>query len=144
MEDASIEFVEGLLVAGVDPNRFSDGFLVGLENPATALMVAARQGKTAICILLVKHGADPDLWFDNETDEAWMCPLALAAMFGRIDTLRMLIGADIGADYDATDPRDGSTAFHAACDLGHVKRPAIHGTRLSGTRFKRLMQTVGL
>lgn len=76
------------LAAGADPNPFDDEGL-------TPLMVAAREGHSALVALLMEAGADPIL-----TNALGETALVLAATYGHADSVRLLWDSGSQADQD--------------------------------------------
>ena len=102
------------VVAGVD-NALVVEFLQdngagrGLENLAnmSALLVAAREGRTDLLNVFLLYGADI-----NSRDWAGRTPLMLAAQYGQIHAAKLLL--ERGADINAADPYGRSAVSCAA------------------------------
>jgi uncharacterized protein len=88
--------VAGLLEAGVDPDFYD-------KNRNTALIYAARDGRTRIAAMLIEAGASPD-WIDGEK----VTPLILASYKNHIEIVKLLLAAKV-----SRSPRDkwGRTAL---------------------------------
>ena len=80
----------------------------------TALMLAAKSGRTEVVKYLVSKGAD----VKAESEFFLWTPLYYAASFNRVDVMEFLIAN--GANVDAPD-KWGSTPLFAAASLGHVE-----------------------
>lgn len=91
--------VRDLLAGGVDPNLFD-------ANRNTALIFAARDGRTEIARMLIGAGADPD-WIDGEG----VTPLILASLRNHVAIVKMLLAENV--DRDRRD-RWGRTAIDYA------------------------------
>ena len=81
------EEVRRLLDAGADPNEFDD-------SRNTALIFAARDGRTEIARLLIEAGADPG-WTDGEL----VTPLILAAYKNHIGIAELLLAKGVARDH---------------------------------------------
>lgn len=81
----------------------------------TPLMLAALHGYAEIIEMLLRHGADPNVFTDEEADAQEGCAtrsaLTLAVVNGRVEIVRLLLR--YGADGHATSS-DGHTALDAA------------------------------
>ena len=103
-----LESIDRLLGAGVDIDARD-------EHNQTALMNAARDGRTAVAGLLIDRGARLD-----HTAKYGLTALMLAVLRSNVDVVRMLVGA--GADLDVRGTGapgfDGKTALDFAQGLG--------------------------
>ncbi|XP_051928872.1 cyclin-dependent kinase 4 inhibitor C isoform X1 [Hippocampus zosterae] len=102
---SSTAVVEVLLDAGADPN---------LRDPVlglTATHDAAREGFADTVRALLAHGADVNL-----ADERGNLPLHLAAKWGRVEAVRVLVGATVDP---LTANVDGHTAEQLALLSGY-------------------------
>ena len=97
------------------------GLLIGKEginvdqpaaNQATALYLAAENGRLEIVEDLIKAGADVDI-----AAEDGFTPLHVAASMDRLEIVEALIEA--GADVNKTT-EDGFTPLHVAASMGHL------------------------
>lgn len=79
--------VRHLLNAGVDPDVFD-------TNRNTALIFAARDGRTEIARLLIDAGADPG-WVDDEQ----VTPLILASFRNHVAIVEMLLAIDVDRNH---------------------------------------------
>ncbi len=76
-----------LLEAGVDPDFYD-------KNRNTALIYAARDGRTQIARALIKAGASPG-WVDGES----VTPLILASYKNHIDIVKMLLAKNVSRSH---------------------------------------------
>ncbi|DAZ95637.1 TPA: hypothetical protein N0F65_002266 [Lagenidium giganteum] len=89
-----------MLARGTSPNG------AVLWNRTTALHLASRAGYADVVMLLIEHGADP-----NVIDHLHLTPLLGAISNGHEEVVRMLLGA--GADVNYRSPA-GVSAVHTA------------------------------
>ncbi len=112
----SLEIVRILLAAGIEVNARSN-------SKETALTRAAAAGRTAICALLLEHGAlldpDSDSDSDSDSDEQGSAPTALfnAAEAGQTATCAFLISRGAGLDLESWN----SYPIVIAADKNHQK-----------------------
>jgi ankyrin repeat protein len=87
------------------------------EHGQTALLNAARDGRTQVVQLLMAHGADP-----NHRAKYGLTPLMLAVIRGHDDVVRLLVAA--GADRSVRGT--GAPGFHdrTAADLARARGSA--------------------
>lgn len=78
----------------------------------TPLHCAAQHGHRAVLALLLRHDADPSV--KNGRGET---PLDLAAQYGRLDAVRMLVGARPGLLEPLKCPRTGNPLPHSPLHL---------------------------
>ncbi len=90
---------------------------------STPLLTAIAVGDEAMCALLLRHGADPNLM-----SLAGMSPLLEACLLRRHALVCMLL--DQGATPHTSYPRSGMTPLHVAAtrgDLDLTRRLLLHG-----------------
>ncbi len=90
---------------------------------STPLLTAVATGDDAMCALLLRHGADPNLAGGHG-----MSPLHEAITSKRFDVVARLL--DHGADANAAIPRSGMTPLHIAASRGDAaltRRLLRHG-----------------
>lgn len=85
----------------------------GLTPLGCALVVEYGEGGNDLTKMLLSHGADPNLPFDDKGS----IPLCRAAFIGNCETVRALLG--VGAKLSAADS-DGMTPLMYAAKGGHV------------------------
>ena len=103
--------IEMLLDRGVDVDRREGGGHNSTEP--TALYRAIEEQQEGTVELLMRRGADPNLFFEK----AWTCTL-LAAKSGNINILRYVLGHRTFHFRDACLP-EGWTALHLCAERGH-------------------------
>lgn len=106
VEDADYEYVESLLLSGIDPNVYD-------EKGNTPLHYSAANGDYEVCALLIKYKADNFL-----KNFRGQVPLHLAVMNGDFQTVHYL--ADMNSNIQEQD-NDGVTPYHLACFHGRME-----------------------
>ena len=106
VEDGDYEYVEVLLLSGMDPNVYD-------EKGNTPLHYSAANGDYEICALLIKHKGD--IFRKNSRAQV---PLHLAVVNGNLETVHYL--SDMNSNIQEQDV-DGITPFHLACLHGRME-----------------------
>jgi ankyrin repeat protein len=117
IERADLVSLERMLDAGVDVNARD-------EHGQTALMNAARAGRTLVVRLLVDRGAGL-----NSAAKYGLTALMLAVVAGHVDVVRILVeaGADLQARGTGAPGFAGQTALDLAQAIG--SQPMIEALR---------------
>ena len=118
LERADLVSLERLLDAGLDVNARD-------EHGQTALMNAARNGRTPVVRLLVDRGAGL-----NHAAKYGLTALMLAVVAGHMDVVRILVdaGADLQARGTGAPGFSGRTALELAEEIGD--QPMVQALRL--------------
>jgi ankyrin repeat protein len=123
-----LKVVEELLLAGADPNCYTDPGLCCVEDSQTPLYQAAGQGDLEIVKLLLAAGAN----VNSLNRGSWgSTPLSAAAQCGHLEIVKELLKH--GAKTEQADYYD-QTSLYVASNYGHleiVKKLLKHGAHVN-------------